>query len=99
MTYRPRRWPALFAPAADQRFKIVARLRDQRRIVDFVAQPTAAGLAKDRAANSKAATTAAAARRHKGLAQRLNACIQTQHHDATAIRIALGDQGIDRRPL
>jgi len=43
----------LIAPAADQRFEVVAHLSDQLGVVDLVAQPQAARLAKDGAPTAK----------------------------------------------
>ncbi len=86
-------------PRVDQRFEIRPHRRRRGRRRRSRRRATRAPVVEDRAPDGEAAARAAPRGVGESARQRVDRRAQAQQHDAATIRIALGDQRVDRRPL
>src|SRR5512142_346632 len=92
-------WPPRLAPRVDERREVRAHAGLQRRVVDRAREPACRRFLEHRAADRETAAARTRARLAKPLRERLGGGVETEQHHAPAVRIALGDQRVDRAPL
>jgi hypothetical protein len=71
----------------------------EARVVDLALEPRARRRVEDRAADREAAAARARARLAEALGERLDVGRLPEQQHAAAVRVALGDQRVDRAPL
>src|SRR5450830_218642 len=86
-------------PSVNQADKRRLHLLDQRFVIDFTGHPGPAGFLENRPADRKATAGPAPAGLLETLRQGRRRRIQAQQHHASAIRIALLNQGIELFPF
>ena len=90
---------ARVAPRVDQSIEAGTDRALQLGVIDRSREPALRSVLEDRAPDREAATGAARARIAEAARERVELGAKPEQHDAAAMRIALGDERIDRFPL
>ena len=85
-------------PEIDQRCELFRHLVNRLLVADTAVEPALGGVSEYRSSDRKAADRRGSPSDGEALFQRLDRGIEAEQHDAAAVRIARGDDVVDRPP-